>query len=100
MTRARSRFDLPPRGLTDHETAGHLGLGDGYFKSLLPKLEAEGFPKPDPLTGRRDFKAIERWMDARAGIDKYGGQDDGDDGLAARLEAMTNGKDPSAASPR
>ena len=54
MTRARPKFDLPPRGLTDYESGGHIGLGPTEFTRLLPRLEAEGFPKPDPLTGRRD----------------------------------------------
>ena len=68
MTRARPKFALPPRGLTDHESAGYLGLGPTEFSRILPDLEAEGFPKQDPLTGRRDFKAIEAWMDTRSGV--------------------------------
>ena len=82
MTRARPRFTLPPRGLVDHETAGYLGLGMTEFTRLLPKLEAEGFPRPDPLTGRRDFKAIVTWWDHRSGLAENGG----DSGLLARIE--------------
>ena len=84
MTRARPKFDLPPRGLVDHETAGYLGLGMTEFNRLLPKLEADGFPRPDRLTGRRDWKAIEAWWDSRSGL----AQDDGDQGLIARIEEM------------
>ncbi len=87
MTRARPRFDLPPRGLIDHETAGYIGLGMTEFSRKLPQLEAEGFPKPDPVTGRRDRKAIDAWMDARSGL--VGEVYDG--GLGQRLEALRNG---------
>ncbi len=82
MTRARPRFTLPPRGLTDYESAGHIGLGPTEFTKLLPRLEAEGFPKPDPLTDRRDCKAIDHWMDMRAGL----AEDGSDNGLLAKIE--------------
>ena len=87
MTRARPRFDLPPRGLIDHETASYIGLGMPEFSRKLPQLEAEGFPKPDRVTGRRDRKAIDAWLDARSGL--IGESYDG--GLSQRLEAMRNG---------
>ena len=82
MTRARPRFTLPPRGLTIEESANYIGLGTTEFSHLLPRLEAEGFPKPDPLTGRRDWKAIENWMDVRAGLVRDGI----DNGLLAKIE--------------
>ena len=82
MTAARPRFDLPPRGITDVETAGHIGLALPAFNRLLPRLEAEGFPKPDSLTGRRDVKAIDHWMDVRAGL----AADGSDNGLLAKIE--------------
>ena len=82
MTRARSRFTLPPRGLIESESAGYLGLAMPAYTRLLPRLEAEGYPRIDPLTGRRDWKAIENWMDARAGL----AQDGSDNGLLAKIE--------------
>ncbi len=82
MTRPRPRFDLPPRGLTGDESGGYIGLGPTEFSRLLPRLEAEGFPKPDELTGRRDWKAIETWMDRRAGL----AEDGTDNGLLAKIE--------------
>ncbi len=82
MTRARPRFKLPPRGLSGDEWAGFLVLGTTEFYRLLPRLEAEGFPKPDRLTGRRDWKAIENWMDVRAGL----AQEGADNGLLAKIE--------------
>ncbi len=82
MTRARPRFNLPPRGLTGDESAGYLGLGVTEFTRLLPRLEAEGFPRPDSLTGRRDWKAIENWMDVRAGLAAVGAEN----GLLAKIE--------------
>ncbi len=84
MTRARPRFDLPPRGLIKSESAGVIGLGMTEYTRLLPRLEAEGFPKRDPLTGRRDWKAIENWMDVRAGLV----EDGSDTGLLAKMEEV------------
>ena len=91
MTRARPKFNLPPRGLIDHETAGYIGLGMTEFHRKLPELEAEGFPKLDPVTGRRDRKAVDAWMDTRSGLagESYDG------GLGQRLEALRNGTHPS-----
>ena len=87
MTRARPKFSLPPRGLVEQETAGYLGLGTTEYTRLLPKLEAEGFPKPDPVTRRRDQRAIDAWWDARSRLtaENYDG------GVSQRLEAMRNG---------
>ena len=86
MTRPRPRFDLPPRGLTDDESGGVIGLGPTAFNRLLPRLEAEDFPKRDSLTGRRDRKAIEHWMDVRAGL----AEDGSDNGLLAKIEEFRN----------
>lgn len=81
MARARPRFDLPPRGLTDAEAAGYLGLSASEFSRRLPELEAAGFPKRDPLLGdRRGFKAIEAWWDGRSGL-----ATSADDGLMDRI---------------
>ena len=82
MTRARLKYTLPPRGLIESESAGVLGLAMPAYTRLLPRLEAEGFPRIDPLTGRRDCKAIENWMDVRAGL----AQDGSDNGLLAKIE--------------
>ncbi len=41
MTRARPKFTLPPRGLTDYESGGYLGLGITQFNRLLPRFEVE-----------------------------------------------------------
>jgi len=86
MTRARPKYSEPPRGLIENESAGVIGLGMTEYTRLLPRLEAEGFPKIDPLTGRRDCKAIENWMDVRAGL----AQDGSDNGLMARIEEFRN----------
>ncbi len=91
MTRARPKFNDTPRGLIDYESAGYIGLGPTDFSRVLPQLEAEGFPKPDPVTGRRDRKAIDAWMDARGRL--TGEEYDG--GLGQRLKAMKDGTHPS-----
>ncbi len=41
MTRPRPGFNLPPRGLTAEESAGHLGLGMTKFDRFIPRLAAE-----------------------------------------------------------
>ncbi|MCZ6496439.1 MAG: hypothetical protein O6924_09695, partial [Alphaproteobacteria bacterium] len=86
MTRARPKYTEPTRGLIESESAGVIGLGMTEYTRLLPRLEAEGFPKPDPLTGKRNVKAIEHWMDVRAGLV----QDGNDNGLMARIEEFRN----------
>ena len=78
---------MQPRWITDTETAGYMGLGGSAFKDLLPKLYAAGFPQPDGLTGRRDWKAIEVWMDERSGL-QCG---TGDSGLLHNIEEFRNG---------
>ena len=86
MTRARPKFNLPPRGVTDEEAAGYLGMGPTKYNRIRPQLVASGFPEPDPLTGLLDWKAIERWWDERSGL----AEDGGDKGLLARIEEMKN----------
>ncbi len=89
MTRPRRRlWDYEsPRGITAGEAAHLLGISESTFKTILPDLERAGFPKQDSLTGRRDKKAIDLWLDRRAGIASPLAVDQGDDGdLGARLD--------------
>jgi hypothetical protein len=39
-------------------------------------MEAAGFPLPDPITRRYDRRAIDAWLDRRAGLDPYFGAED------------------------
>jgi hypothetical protein len=64
-----TRLDLPPRrGMNDAETASYLGRSPTWLAEHRGELEAAGFPKPLPLIGTRDRKAIDVWMDAQGGL--------------------------------
>ena len=45
--------------------ARRLGLTLAQFEVVRARLEARGFPKPDPDTGHYDLAAVDRWCDAR-----------------------------------
>ena len=78
MSRRRPRLfeQIPNRGLTNVETATYLGLSEGRFTTLLPKLQKAGFPKPDDLLERYDREAIDCWLDRRAGLAESSGEID------------------------
>ncbi len=87
MSRRRPSFTPDPRVWSDFQCAARFGKGVDWFKAHLAGLEAEDFPKPDPLTGGRDAHAVEYWLDRRSGL-----------ATAMQLEnpwdrAMGNGKD-------
>ena len=65
-----------------------LGISETHFKTILPKLNAAGFPREDPITGRRDKRAIDLWLDRRNGIPSTFSTESGDDdnGLGDRLD--------------
>ena len=67
MSRPRPPRDIQPRMLTLIEVAHRLGHGEGWFTSNRQKLEAEGFPKMDPLLERWDSDAVDDWLDRRSG---------------------------------
>lgn len=54
-----------PADLTQREVARRLGLTVDAFRAAAPQLAARGFPTPDPLTGRYDPEAVERWRRLR-----------------------------------
>jgi len=68
MTTPRE-FLPTPRGWTVGQVAHYLGLAERTFSAKRPALEASGFPRPDPITARWDGRAVERWLDARSGLD-------------------------------
>lgn len=100
MTRRRPRlFDETrghtPRGITASEAAWHLGLSENDFHDRLPRLLGAGFPKPDPLTTRYDIRAIDAWLDERAGLSNHSAFNDND--IDRELEAFASGENPRAA---
>lgn len=54
-----------PADLTQREVARRLGMTVAAFREAVPELAARGFPSPDPLTGRYDPEAVERWRRLR-----------------------------------
>ena len=94
MSRRRPRlWELePPRGLTAAETAYLLGVSEGRFAQLLPRLLAAGFPSRDPITRRYDRRAIERWLDRRSGV----ARDCGPMAWLERLDATSEGEGDAA----
>ena len=67
---AKRRLDLPPRrGMNDAETASYIGRSPTWLTEHRAELEAAGFPKPLPLIGTRDRKAIDLWLDAQGGLE-------------------------------
>lgn len=53
--------------LTAREVAHRLGHCEEWLRQHSAELKAEGFPDMDPLLGRWDGYAIDRWLDARNG---------------------------------
>jgi hypothetical protein len=68
MAAPRQRFNLPPRGMSDAETAGYLGRSPTWFQEHMQDLEAAGFPRRLPLIGTRDRKAVDLWLDQQGGL--------------------------------
>lgn len=58
MTATMKRGELPE----------HLGMSTSSFYRKLPQLEAEGFPKPDPLLGAYLRADIDAWLKSRRQI--------------------------------
>ncbi len=55
--------------LTDSEIAKRLGLDTEQFKTALPALLKEGFPRPDALFAeRRYWPACQAFLDRRYGL--------------------------------
>lgn len=53
------------RMLTEKQTAAHLGQSVTWLRRQLKDLEANGFPKIDPIIRRWDLLAIDAWLDQR-----------------------------------
>lgn len=59
------RFAIDPRDVPPAKAARRLHLSLAEFNELLPRLQARGFPLPDPDTGHYDLQKIDEWMDNR-----------------------------------
>lgn len=67
MTRPKGEAS-PPLVLfvNEQDAAAMLGLGYEKFAALRDQLEASGFPKVDPIIGRRSVAAIAQWERERS----------------------------------
>ena len=71
MTRRRPSYEptSTPRRQSDYEIAWEVfGFCEETFKRMRPELEAEGFPKKDPLTDKTDSVAAHYWQNQRSGL--------------------------------
>jgi hypothetical protein len=62
------RFPVQPRMLPPSKVARWLFLSLDAFNEVQPALLKEGFPKPCPVTGNYDMRALEAWQDKRSGL--------------------------------
>ena len=65
---ASIRFSVEPRLVPAQKAARRLHLTKSEFTVLGPALRDAGFPQPCAITGHYDLKAIESWLDSRAGL--------------------------------
>ena len=88
MTRPRLAKPAPKLlVLSEEDCATQFGKGETWFRTQVPALEVEGFPKVDALLGGRNALLVEEWFRSR----KVSGTMKGDEDLEMRLEAMRNG---------
>lgn len=66
------RFPVDPRMVPVEKVARRLGIGPAEFTEKRAQLEAAGFPAPEPILGTWCLDAVDRWIDARAGLTKPG----------------------------
>ncbi|MCG6115054.1 MAG: hypothetical protein MEQ84_07630 [Mesorhizobium sp.] len=66
------RFPIQPRMVPPEKIARRLGVTVAVFNEKLAALEANGFPKRDPVLGNYCLQAVDNWIDARAGLHPAG----------------------------
>lgn len=67
------RFPIQPRLIDQAKVARRLGVTESVFRDRLPDLLGTGFPKADPVLGTYCLEAVDKWIDARAGLTATGG---------------------------
>lgn len=66
---ASIRFPVEPRLVPPVKAARRLHLTLTEFDLKGVALRAAGFPRPCSVTGNYDLRAIDQWLDRRAGMD-------------------------------
>lgn len=62
------RFAVEPRLVPPQKAARRLHLTEAEFQAKLGALLRAGMPAACQVTGHYDLKAIDNWLDSRAGI--------------------------------
>ena len=90
MTRPRPEKPSPLLCvLSEDDCSALFGKGGTWFRERETELEAQGFPKYDPLLDGRNAHLVEQWFkDRQSPVEGAVG----DDGIQHRLEAMQNGR--------
>ena len=57
-----------PRVLNTSTLCTYIGRSPTWLAENRAQLEAEGFPRPDPLLGGYDRCAVDFWLDQRSDI--------------------------------
>lgn len=68
MARPKPKFTFLPRLMTALDVATYLNRSEQWFAHKRPQMEAAGFPRPDPLLGLYDQRAVDQWLDRRSGL--------------------------------
>lgn len=85
-----AKHTIESRGIPLRDACAIIGISTTFFQKRRKLFEEQAnFPKKDPLTGRYDRKAIERWMDTRSGISDN--LSDIEDAEAEIIEMIRNG---------
>ena len=85
---AALRFPVDPRLVPAAKAARRLGLHIDDFRAKIGELRAIGFPAPCPVTEHFDLKAIDAWLDRRAGLVPRDPLIDADSIIRERLDAL------------
>lgn len=84
----RDKTPIERQGLfpCDAEVAHRLSVGEDKFRRLVGALELQGFPKRDPLMGRRYWPAVVEFWNRRYGVGSLSSPtlvSDGEENLSA-----------------
>lgn len=92
MTAAKPKYAPEPRCWTSIQVCERLGCSLSWFAANRARLYRAGMPQPDELLGgKTDAKALEAWLDRRAGlIDALGASSDPDP-FAERAQGRSHG---------
>src|SRR5690606_601514 len=92
VSRAAVRFPVQPRLIDQAKVARRLGVTEAVFLDRLPELLRADFPRPDAVLGTYCLEAVDKWIDARAGLTVSGGLVSDPSVIAERIKRRAWGK--------